>query len=70
MDINGLFEGVMKIISQFADEIVEERIQKQMQESGRGLEPGGKRTDNFQAKRKEVCKISRNMSEQAESIGT
>ena len=52
MDINGLFEGVMKIISQFADEIVEERIQKQMQESGRGLEPEGKKTENFQAKRK------------------
>jgi hypothetical protein len=52
MGINDLFEGVMKIISQFADEIVEERIQKQMQETGRGLEPEGKKTENFQAKRK------------------
>ena len=57
MDINDLFEGVMKIISQFADEIVEERIQKQMQETGRGIEPEGKKTEIFRQRENKYVKF-------------
>lgn len=42
MDINDLFDGIMKSINQFADEIAEQRLQEKMQESGRGLENGGR----------------------------
>ena len=46
MDINDLFDGIMKSINQFADEIAEQRLQEKMQEIGRGPENGGKNTDN------------------------
>lgn len=41
MDINDLFDGIMKSINQFADEIAEQRLQEKMQESGRGPENEG-----------------------------
>ncbi len=37
MDINYLFEGIMKAINQYADEIVAERMQLQMSQIGPGL---------------------------------
>jgi hypothetical protein len=52
MDINDLFDGIMKSINQFADEIAEQRLQEKMQETGRGPENGGKNTENFEAKEK------------------
>lgn len=42
MDINDLFDGIMKGVNQFADEIAEQRLQEKMQESGGCLENGGK----------------------------
>lgn len=42
MDINDLFEGIMKSINQFAAEIAEQRLQEKMQDTGRGPENGGK----------------------------
>lgn len=42
MDINDLFDVIMKSINQFADEIAEQRLQEKMQETGRGPENGGK----------------------------
>jgi Golgi nucleoside diphosphatase len=38
MDINDLFDGIMKSINLFADEIAEQRLQKKMQDTGRGQE--------------------------------
>jgi hypothetical protein len=52
MDINDLFDGIMKSINQFADEIAEQRLQEKMQESGRGPENGDKNAENFQPKEK------------------
>ncbi|GAB6081987.1 hypothetical protein JCM30471_09010 [Desulfuromonas carbonis] len=52
MDINDLFDGIMKSINQFADEIAEQRLQEKMQESGRGPENGGKNAENFEGKEK------------------
>ncbi|OPZ62746.1 MAG: hypothetical protein BWY86_00243 [Candidatus Aminicenantes bacterium ADurb.Bin508] len=52
MDINDLFDGIMKSINQFADEIAEQRLQEKMQDTGRGLENGGKNTENLEAKEK------------------
>ncbi|MFA5718305.1 MAG: hypothetical protein WC952_11375 [Desulfobulbaceae bacterium] len=52
MDINDLFDGIMKSINQFADEIAEQRLQEKMQESGRGPENRGKNAENFEAKEK------------------
>ncbi len=52
MDINDLFDGIMKSINQFADEITEQRLQEKMQETGRGQENGGKNAENFEAKKK------------------
>ncbi|AOY57434.1 hypothetical protein [Desulfococcus multivorans] len=52
MDINDLFEGIMKSINQFADEIAEQRLQEKMQDTGRGPENGGKNAENFEAKEK------------------
>ena len=52
MDINDLFDAIMKSINQFADEIAEQRLQEKMQESGQGPENGGKNPQNFQAKEK------------------
>lgn len=52
MDINDLFDGIMKSINQFADEIAEQRLQEKMQETGRGPENGGKNAENFEAKEK------------------
>lgn len=50
MDINDLFDGIMKSINQFADEIAEQRLQEKMQDTGRGQEFGGKNAENFEAK--------------------
>ncbi len=47
MDINDVFDGIMKSINQFADEIAEQRLQEKMQETGRGPENGGKNAENF-----------------------
>ncbi|MCG3170447.1 MAG: hypothetical protein CALGDGBN_01997 [Pseudomonadales bacterium] len=52
MDINDLFDGIMKSINQFADEIAEQQLQEKMQESGRGPENGGENAENFEAKEK------------------
>lgn len=52
MNINDLFDGIMKSINQFADEIAEQRLQEKMQESGRGPENEGKNAENFKAKEK------------------
>jgi len=69
MDINDLFDGIMKSINQFAEgrsrtscasrhsnipvhQIAEQRLQKKMQESGRGPENGGENAENFEAKEK------------------
>jgi hypothetical protein len=52
MDINDLFDGIMKSINQFADEIAEQRLQEKMQESGRGPENGGKNAENLEPKEK------------------
>jgi hypothetical protein len=52
MDINDLFEGIMKVIYQFADEIAEQRLQEKMQQTGRGPENRGKNAENFEAKEK------------------
>ncbi|MDA0787876.1 MAG: hypothetical protein O2780_00295 [Proteobacteria bacterium] len=41
MDINDLFDGIMKSTNQFADEIAEQRLQEKKQETGRGPENGG-----------------------------
>jgi hypothetical protein len=38
MDVNHLFDGIMKSIHQFADEIAEQRLQEKMQDTGRGPE--------------------------------
>lgn len=48
MDINDLFDGIMKSINQFADEIAEQRLQEIMQDTGRGPKNG----ENFEAKEK------------------
>lgn len=52
MDINDLFDGIMKSINQFADDIAERRLQEKMQDTGRGPENGGKNAENFEAKEK------------------
>ena len=52
MDINDLFDGIMKSINQFADEIAEQRLQEKMQDTGRGPENGGKNAENFEAQEK------------------
>ncbi|NPU95254.1 MAG: hypothetical protein HPY82_25440 [Gammaproteobacteria bacterium] len=52
MDINDLFDGIMKSINQFADEIAEQRLQEKMQETGRGPENGGQNAENFETKEK------------------
>jgi hypothetical protein len=53
MDINDLFDGIMKSINQFADEIAQQRLQEKMLETGRGPESGGKNAENFEAKEKQ-----------------
>ena len=50
MDINDLFDGIIKSINQFADEIAEQRLQEKMQNTGRGPENGGKNAENIEAK--------------------
>lgn len=52
MDINDLFDGIMKSINQFADEIAEQRLQEKMQDTGRGPENGGNNAENLEAKEK------------------
>lgn len=53
MDINDLFDGIMKSINQFSDEIAEQRLQEKMQDTGRGPENGGKNAENCEAKEKQ-----------------
>ena len=50
MDINDLFDGIMKSINQFAFDPAEQRLQEKMQDTGRRQEFGGKNTENFEAK--------------------
>ena len=52
MDINDLFDGIMKSINQFVDEIAEQRLQEKMQDTGRGPESGGKNAENLEPKEK------------------
>jgi len=52
MDINYLFDGIMKRVNQFANEIAEQRLQEKMQDTRRGPENGGKNAENFEAKEK------------------
>lgn len=52
MDINDLFDGIMRSIIQFAVEIAERRLQEKMQEAGRALENGGKNSENLHYKQK------------------
>lgn len=52
MDINDLFDGIMKSINQFAFDVAEQRLQEKTQESGRGPENGGNNAENFKAKEK------------------
>jgi len=52
MDISDLFDGIMKRINQFAFDHAEQRLQEKMQDTGRGLENGGKNAENFEAKEK------------------
>jgi hypothetical protein len=52
MDINDLFDGIMKSINRFADEIVEQRLQEKMQKTGRSPEKEGKNLENFQPREK------------------
>ena len=54
MDINDLFDGIMKSINQFADEIAEQRLQEKMLETGRGPENGGKNAEIFEVKRRQI----------------
>jgi hypothetical protein len=53
MDINDMFDGIMKSINQFAEEIAEQRLQEKMQDTGRGPENGGNNAENFQSKEKQ-----------------
>jgi hypothetical protein len=48
MDINFLFEGIMKAINQYADEIVAERMQLQMSQIGRASEAEGENSENLE----------------------
>jgi len=52
MDITYLFDGIMKRVNQFANEIAEQRLQEKMQDTRRGPENGGKNAENFEAKEK------------------
>ena len=52
MDINDMFDGIMKSINQCADEIAEQRLQEKMQDTGRGPEIGRKNAENLEAKEK------------------
>jgi hypothetical protein len=52
MDINNLFDRIMKSINQFAGEIAEQRLQEKMQQTGRGPENGGKNAENFEVNEK------------------
>lgn len=54
MDINDLFDGIMKSINQFADEIAERRLQEKMQESRRDPEKGLKIRRILRRKRSRV----------------
>jgi len=62
MDINDLFDRIMKSINQFADEIAEQRLQEKMQDTGRGPENEGKRSG--------VWQVSRNGSDRGGSADT
>ncbi|WP_200177305.1 hypothetical protein [Ectothiorhodospira shaposhnikovii] len=52
MDINDLFDGIMKSINQFADEIAGQRLQGKMQKTGRAPENGGKNAENLRRTRR------------------
>lgn len=52
MDINDLFDGIMKSINQFAFDPAEQRLQEKMQGTGRGQENGGNNAENFETKEK------------------
>jgi hypothetical protein len=52
MDINNLFDRIMKSINQFAGEIAEQRLQEKMQQTGRGPENGGKNAENLEVNEK------------------
>lgn len=52
MDINDLFDGIMKSINQFVFDVAEQGMQEKMQKTGRGPENGDKNTENFEGKEK------------------
>ncbi len=52
MDINDLFDVIMKSINHFVFDHAEQRLQEKMQDTGRGPENGGKNAENFEAKEK------------------
>ncbi len=68
MDINDLFDGIMKSINQFADEIAEQRLQEKMQETGRGPENGGLRMRRI-LRRKRLRRLGLSFTRIAEILG-
>ena len=54
MDINDLFEGVLKVINKFADEVAEQRAKEKMPLSGRGPEGKGENAENLAVRETET----------------
>ncbi|MDH4203884.1 MAG: hypothetical protein OEV87_13465 [Phycisphaerae bacterium] len=53
MDINELFEGIMKAINQYTDDIVGERMQPKILATGQGPENGRKNSENSGCEKKQ-----------------
>lgn len=51
MDINDQFDGIIKDVHQFANDIAEQRLQIKIHQVGRGPENGGKMRRNLIRKR-------------------
>ena len=54
MGINELFDGIARVVEQFAEELAEQRLQEKKQKTGRGPKVKAEKTEKGDGKKKRI----------------
>jgi len=52
--INELFDGIAKVVGQFAEKLAEQRLQEKMSRTGRGPKVNAEKTEKGDGKKREI----------------
>ena len=61
MGINELFDGIAKVVDQFAEEIAEQKLLEKKQKTGRGPKARSEKTEKGDGKERKLIGISRKL---------